>query len=80
MQYGWRLTLHDFVAVGDQTEGNDKSENRKLPDGDGSLSSGSVASRPGGVDDGPGTDGVADVVSTVGEGSSAGSKNLDERV
>ena len=75
-----KLTLHDVVAVGDETERDHQGEDGELPDWDGSLGRCGVAGRPAGVDDGPGTDGVADVVGAVGERGGASCKNLDERV
>jgi hypothetical protein len=74
------LTLHDVVAVGDETERDHQRENGELPDGHGSLGRSSVTGRPARVDDGPGTDGVTNVVSTVGERGGASGENLDERV
>ena len=75
-----KLTLHDVVAVGDETERDHQGEDGELPDWDGSLGRCGVAGRPAGVDDGPGTDGVADVVGAVGERGGASGENLDERV
>jgi len=40
----------------------------------------STAGGPGSVDDGPGTDGVTDIVGTVSEGGSAGGQHLNEGV
>jgi hypothetical protein len=70
--------LHDVVSVCDETEGEGGGEDSKLPDGDGGLGCRGVTSVPGRVDDSPGTDSVTDIVGTVSERGSAGSKNLDE--
>lgn len=72
--------LHDVVAVGDETERQGGGEHSQLPKRDGSLGCSSVTGVPGRVDDSPGTDSVTDIVGTVGEGSSAGGDDLDERV
>jgi hypothetical protein len=74
------LTLHDVVTVGAEAERNPESKDSQLPDGDRGLGTSSLASRPGRIDSSPGADRVTDIVGTVGEGSSAGSENLDERV
>lgn len=73
-------TLHDIVAVGDKAERDGQGEDGELPDGHGGLGRGGVAGAPGGVDDGPGADGVADVVSAMGERGSASGQDLHEGV
>jgi hypothetical protein len=82
MGFVWngKLTLHDVIPVSNETERDHQRENGELPDGHGGFGSGGVAGRPAGVDDGPGTDGVADVVSAVGERGGASGEDLDERV
>lgn len=76
---GW-LTLHDVVAVGDETDGDGGGEDTQLPERHGSLGSSSVTGVPGAVDDSPGADGVTDIVGAVGEGGGAGGDDLDEGV
>lgn len=72
--------LHDVVSVGDETNADGQRHDGNLPHGDGSLLLGSLTGRPGGVHDGPGTDGVTDIVGAMGEGGSAGSDDLDKGV
>ena len=72
------LTLHDVVAVKNESEGDSERQNCELPKSDRSLGLSGVTRRPGAVDDSPWTDRVSDIVGTVGERSSAGSENLNE--
>ncbi|VUC31347.1 unnamed protein product [Clonostachys rosea] len=74
-----KLTLHDVVTVGDEADGESKTKNSELPDGDGGLI-GSLLLRPGVRECVSHTDGVTDIVSTVSERGSAGSENLNEGV
>ena len=72
--------LHDVVTISDQSRRDGEGEHCKLPEGHGRLGPGGVARAPGCVDNGPGADRVADVVSAVRKGSSASSQDLHERV
>ena len=72
--------LHNVVAVSDETERECSREDGELPDGYGCLGLRGFACVPRAVDDGPGTDGVSDVVGAVGEGGGAGGEDLDEGV
>lgn len=51
-----RLTLHDVVTVGDETERDGGRKDGELPDGDLGFGSLGASSGPGGVDDRPGAD------------------------
>ena len=51
-------TFHDVVAVGDEAQGDDESENGELPDWDGGFGCCCVAGRPSTVDNCPGTNRV----------------------
>lgn len=82
---GWRVVgnlvahdSHDVVSVEGETQAENNGDYSNLPDRDWSLSSLSVAGSPGSVDNSPWADSVTDIVSTVSEGGSAGSDNLDE--
>lgn len=75
-----KLTLHDVVAIGDQTNTDSQGQNGKLPNLYLSLGRGRAASLPCGVDDGPGTDRVSNVVGAVCKGGGAGGQDLDEGV
>ena len=72
--------LHDVEAVGDEAGDEREDQNGELPERDLGLRLCGIAGAPGAVDDGPGADGVADVVGAVREGSSAGRDDLDEGV
>lgn len=72
--------LHDVVAVGDETDGDDSGQDSELPDRHGGLGASCLAGLPCGVDDGPRADSVADIVGAVGEGGGAGGEDLDEGV
>lgn len=71
---------HDVVSVGPDTEGDTSTTEAENPDWDFGLASGDRAGVPDLVDSGVRTDGVGDVVGTVGEGGSAGGHDLHERV
>lgn len=72
--------LHDVVAISDEADADGEGHDGNLPQRNGSLGTSSLASGPSSVHDSPDTDGVADIVGTVSEGSSAGSDDLDKRV
>lgn len=69
---------HDLVTVGGKTDDEHTSSEGQSPDGDGSLFSGELTSGPDVVDDGEGSDGVGNIVGTVGEGGNTGSQDLEE--
>jgi hypothetical protein len=75
-----RLTLHDVVTVGNETDRDGQGEDGELPDGDRGLGRSGSTSGPGRVDDSPWSDGVSDIIGTVGEGCGTGGENLDEGV
>ncbi len=75
-----KLTLHDVIAVGDETNADHSSGGTQLPERDIGLGGTGASGRPSSVHASPDTDGVADIVGTVGERSSAGSDDLDVRV
>lgn len=75
-----RLTLHDVVTVGDETDTNGQSNHSDLPERHRLARLGGGTSAPGSVHTGPDTDSVADIVGTVGERGGTGSDNLDEGV
>lgn len=79
---GWisKLTFHDVVAVGDETQGNGGRKNSQLPEGHRRLGSSGIAGAPGRVDDSPGTDRVSDIISAVSKRRRAGGKDLHEGV
>lgn len=75
-----QLTLHDVVAVSDETETDSQGNDGDLPQGHISLSADSLTSRPSRVHGSPDTDSVADIVGTVSEGSGTGGDDLHEGV
>ena len=75
-----KLTLHDVVAVGDEADADDGGGSTQLPERDFGLGGTGASGGPSSVHASPDTDGVADIVGTVGERSSAGSDDLDVRV
>jgi hypothetical protein len=72
--------LHNVVAVGDKTKRQSCREDGKLPDGNRRFGLGGFTCVPGAVDDGPGSNGVTDIVGTVSKRGSASSENLNKRV
>jgi hypothetical protein len=77
---GARLTSHDVVTVSDETEADSQGDDSDLPQRNICLGADSLASGPSRVHGSPDTNGVANIVSTVGEGCSAGSDDLNEGV
>lgn len=75
-----RLTSHDVVSVGDETDDEEEGENGDLPQWDRGLGCSGPTGGPYTVQDSPWTDRVSDVVGTVGKRSSASGEDLDERV
>lgn len=76
----FKLTLHDVVSVGDETDTDSQSSHSNLPKGNLSFGGGGSGSGPGGIHGSPDTHSVTDIVGTVGERSSACSDDLNERV
>jgi len=74
----WRRV--SYVSVGNETNANSESDDCDLPKGNFFLGSGSLSSAPRSVHTSPDTDGISDIVCSVGERGSAGSDNLDEGV
>lgn len=72
--------LHDVIPIRDQAHRNREGEHSDLPERHRRLGFGDIAGLPGRVDDSPGSDRVAYVVGTVGEGCSAGRQDLDKGV
>ena len=70
---------HNVVTVGHQTNIDGNTSKGKNPDGDGGLLDVNVGVLPDVEDSGKGTDGVGNIVGTVGKGGEAGSDNLDGR-
>lgn len=85
---GWRLegeavtqVPHDVIAISPDAEDEHGSAEAENPGGNGSLVTlGEHAGVPDLEDGGIGTDGVGDVVGTVGERGSGGSHDLEEAV
>lgn len=75
-----RLTLHDVVTIGDETDADHSGDNTNLPQRNLGLLLGRSASGPSSVHTSPDTDSVTDIVGTVSERSSASSDDLNERV
>ena len=75
-----RLTSHDVVTVSDKSETDGQGDDGDLPQRNIGLGADSLASGPSGVHSSPDTDGVTDIVSTVGEGCGTGSDDLNEGV
>lgn len=73
-------STHDVVTVSGESDDDAGSSHDEDPDGNGRLLFGEGAGGPAVVDDGVGTDGVGDIVGSVGEGSAASGQDLDERV
>lgn len=70
---------HDVVTVGHQTKIDGNTSKGKNPDGDGGLLDVNVSVLPDVKDGGKGTDGIGNIVGTVGKGGEAGSDDLDGR-
>lgn len=72
--------LHDVVTVGPDTKSNTGTTEAENPNRDSRLGTLKRARAPDLVDGGIGTNGVGDIVSTVGERGGTGSHDLDEGV
>ena len=75
-----RLTSHDVVTVGDETETDGQGDDSDLPKRDICLGADSLTGRPSRVHGSPDTNGVTDIIGTVCEGCGTGSDDLNEGV
>lgn len=72
--------LHDIVAIRDKAQRKSCREHSKLPERNGCFGPRSFTSVPSTVDDGPGSNSITNIISTVCKGCGASSDNLNERV